>query len=325
MIPHRSRLAPAVPSSAFKGFRFPPEIIVLALRWYLRYGLSYRGVEELLAERRIEVDHVTVYRWVQRFTPLLADAAGPCRHSVGDRWYVDETHVKVAGRWRYVCRAIDQYGQIVDVYVSTKRDIRAARRFLTAALRAHGQPAEVVTDRAPALRAVIDELIPAAFHNTDQYANNRIECDHGRLKSRLRPMRGLKHDRPARVIIRGHALMQNVRRGHYETRCRCASPSSRRGCVYRTRRHHLNRNPHGLGPTHPDPAQRNRARLPLPVRVAEFVGQDNDSHRGSWAMFRCSRFRPVFSGHRRCCLRPVCTPFRVVRQDGGGSGGSGAG
>jgi transposase, IS6 family len=95
---------------------------VLAVRWYLRYGLSYRDVEELLAERGIEVDHVTVYRWVQRFTPLLADAARPCRHAVGDRWFVDETYVKVAGRWRYVYRAIDQHGQIIDVYVSPRRD-----------------------------------------------------------------------------------------------------------------------------------------------------------------------------------------------------------
>ena len=112
------RPVPVVESSAFAGFRFPPEVIVLAVRWYLRFGLSYRDVEELLAERGIEVDHVTVFRWVQRFTPLLADAARPCRHAVGDRWYVDETYVKVAGRWRYVYRAIDQHGQIIDVYVS---------------------------------------------------------------------------------------------------------------------------------------------------------------------------------------------------------------
>ncbi|MDP9332158.1 MAG: IS6 family transposase [Actinomycetota bacterium] len=212
----RSRPVPAVPSSAFAGFRFPPEIIVLAVRWYLRYGLSYRDVEEFLLERGIEVDHVTVFRWVQRFTPLLADAARPCRHAVGDCWFVDETYVKVAGGWRYVYRAIDQHGQIVDVYVSTRRDITAARKFFTTALTAHGEPVEVVTDRAPALRAVIDELVPAAFHNTEQYANNRIEADHGRLKARLRPMRGLKRDHTARVVMRGHALMQNVRRGHYE-------------------------------------------------------------------------------------------------------------
>src|SRR3954467_15523734 len=139
------------PTSAFAGFRFPAESIVLALRWYLRFGLSYRDVEELLAERGIEVDHVTVYRWVQRFAPLLADAARPCRHAVGDRWFVDETYVKVAGRWRYVYRAIDQYGQIIDVYVSGRRDTRAARHFFATALSAHNSPVEVVTDRAWAL------------------------------------------------------------------------------------------------------------------------------------------------------------------------------
>jgi IS6 family transposase len=212
----RCRSIPGLPNSAFAGFRFPPEIIVLAVRWYLRYGLSYRDVQELLAERGIEADHVTVYRWVQRFTPLLADAARPCRHSVGDSWFVDETYVKVAGKWRYVYRAVDQHGQIIDVYVSPRRDVRAARQFFATALRAHGEPVEVVTDRARALRAAIDELMPAAFHNTEQYTNNRIECDHGRLKARLRPMRGLKRDRSARVIMRGHALMQNIRRGHYE-------------------------------------------------------------------------------------------------------------
>jgi transposase, IS6 family len=205
-----------VRSSAFKGFRFPPEIIVLAVRWYLRYGLSYRDVEELLGERGIEVDHVTVFRWVQRFAPLLVDAARPCRHAVGDRWFVDETYVKVAGRWRYVYRAVDQCGQIIDVYVSAKRDLRAAQWFFTRALGAHGAPVEIVTDRAPALLAVVDALVPSAFHNLEQYANNRIECDHGRLKARLRPMRGLKRDHSARVIMRGHAFMQNLRRGHYE-------------------------------------------------------------------------------------------------------------
>ena len=85
------------PGSAFAGFRFPPEVIVVAVRWYLRYGLSYRDVEELLAERGVQVDHVTVFRWVQRFMPLLADAARFHRHAPGDRWYVNETYVKVNG------------------------------------------------------------------------------------------------------------------------------------------------------------------------------------------------------------------------------------
>lgn len=103
--------------SAFSGFRFPPEVIVLAVRWYLRFGLSDRDLEELLAERGIEVDHATLYRWVQRFTPELIDTARPTRHAVGDRWFVDETYVKVAGVWRYVYRAVDQRGQVIDLLV----------------------------------------------------------------------------------------------------------------------------------------------------------------------------------------------------------------
>ncbi|MSO85954.1 MAG: IS6 family transposase [Acidimicrobiia bacterium] len=202
--------------SAFAGFQFPPEVILLAVRWYLRYGLSYRDLEELLAERGIEVDHVTLYRWVQRFTPLLVEAARPCRHAVGDRWFVDETYLKVAGTWRYVYRAIDQYGQVIDVYVSKKRDTKAASRFFSTAITAHGAPEEVTTDRSRALARAIVEQLPATHHDTTQYANNRVESDHARLKAWLRPMRGLKRDRTASVVMSGHAFMQNLRRGHYE-------------------------------------------------------------------------------------------------------------
>jgi transposase-like protein len=150
---HRPRPAP-IARSSFAGFRFPPDVIVLAVRWYLRYGLSYRDLEELLVERGVEVDHVTIYRWVQRSTPLLADAARPCRHAVGSPWWVDETYMKVAGRWRYVYRAVDQSGQIVDVFVSPRRDTRAARRCFKRAIgTAKSTPVEVVTDHAPACPA----------------------------------------------------------------------------------------------------------------------------------------------------------------------------
>src|SRR5947209_14885681 len=125
-------------SAAFAGFRFPPEVILLAVRCYLRFGLSYRDLEELLAERGIDVDHVTLYRWVQRFTPLLVDAARPCRHAVGGRWFVDETCVKVSGWWRYVYRAVDQHRQVIDVLVSSKRDAAAAKRFFARAIASHG-------------------------------------------------------------------------------------------------------------------------------------------------------------------------------------------
>ena len=135
---------------------------MIAVRWYLRYGLSYRDVEELLAERGITVDHVTVYRWVQRFTPLLIDAARPCRHCPGDRWCVDETYLKVAGQWVYLYRAIDQFGQVIDVLVSEKRDLTTTRGFFTHALEHGLRPTEVTTDQAAAYARVLDELLPAA-------------------------------------------------------------------------------------------------------------------------------------------------------------------
>jgi transposase, IS6 family len=147
--------------SAFAGFRFPPDVIVLAVRWYLRFGLSYRDGEELLAERGVEVDHVTVYRcWP---TPL---------------------------------------GRAGTPSVTAGRSTRPTSKW----------PGSGATSIA---RSTSEEL-PFAWHRTGRYANNRVEADHGRLKAWLRPMRGLKQDRNARVIIAGHALVENVRRGHYE-------------------------------------------------------------------------------------------------------------
>jgi len=153
---------------------------------------------------------------VQRFTPEFAEAARPCRHAPGGRWFVDETYVKVAGQWSYLYRAVDQHGQVIDVLLSTRRDLAAARRFFTRAMQAGTIPVEVTTDRAPVYPRVLDELIPSALHTVEQYANNPIEADHGRLTARLRPMRGLKRHRSARILAAGHAFVQNVRHGHYD-------------------------------------------------------------------------------------------------------------
>ena len=215
----RSRQHPChrpAPRSAFAGFRFPPEVITLAVRWYLRFGLSYRDVEELLAERGIEVDHVSIYRWVQRFAPEVAEAARARQHVIGDRWHVDETYVKVGGTWRYLFRATDQFGQVIDVYLSPRRDTTAARRFFERAVgRTRISPVEVTTDRYRVHPRVVDELLPEAFHDTEVHANNPLETDHGRLKAQLRPMRRLKRDSTARVIVVGHAFVQSLRRGFY--------------------------------------------------------------------------------------------------------------
>ena len=124
--------------------------------------------------------------------------------------------MKVAGRWRYLYRAVDQYGQVIDVLLSEQRDTAAARRFFTRALRHGPAPVAVTTDNAGPYLRVLDDLIPAAAHVTEQCTNNPIEADHARLKARLRPMRGLKRLRSAARIAAGHAFVQYLRRGHYE-------------------------------------------------------------------------------------------------------------
>jgi transposase-like protein len=126
---------------------------------------------------------------VQRFTPL-ADAARFARHSPGDRWFVDETYVRVNGVRRYVYRAVDQHGQVIDVLLSTRRDAAAARRFLTRALRMlKAIPGEVVPDAAPVYPAVLEDLLPTAWHHVERYANNAIEADHSQLKRVTDPAR----------------------------------------------------------------------------------------------------------------------------------------
>ena len=136
---------------------------------------------------------------------------------VGDSWHVDETYVKVGGTWRYPFRAIDQFGQVIDVFLSRRRDGKAARRFFSEAIgRTRISPLQVTTDRYRVYPRVLDEMLPAALHRTQLHANNALETDHGRLKARLRPMRGLKRDRTTRVIVAGHAFVQNLRRGHYD-------------------------------------------------------------------------------------------------------------
>jgi transposase-like protein len=246
----------------------------------------------LLAERGVEVDHVTIYRWVLRCTPLLADAARPCRHLVGDRWCVDETYVKVAGQWRYVYRAIDQFGQVVDVFVAVRRDAKAAYRFFERAIgTTKVTPVGVTTDKAPMYSAVLQELLPAAWHRTDRYANNRVECDHGRLKARLRPMRGLKRDRTARMIIAGHAFVQNVRRGITSWPLRSRQTGE---CPSRSTSWSWRSDPRPRSPLQPVPGRRNAT-----VSIGEAVRED-----------RCQDPTPVSRYDPQRNRRPRGLPWR---------------
>jgi transposase-like protein len=201
-------------ASAFSGYRFPDEVIALAVRWYLRFRLSYVDVAEWLAERGISVDPSTIYDWVHAFTPRFIDAARRHRHPVGRQWRVDEALFKIGGRWRYAFRAIDADGQIVDVLLSEHRDAASARAFFEQALTStEVTPTRVTSDKAkcypPALRAVL----PGVEHRSSHYLNNGLERDHQHLKGRTRPMRHFKRLARANTFCRGHALIRNLGQG----------------------------------------------------------------------------------------------------------------
>jgi transposase-like protein len=191
-------------------------VIALAVRWYVRYRLSYAEVSEWLAERGIMVDQSTIYRWVQRYLPLFGEAARRYRQAVGLDWRLDETYARIRGDWHYIYRAIDGRGQIVDAYVSARRDMPAARAFFEQAIASSGTtPRRVITDKAAVYPPALGLALPSVAHRTKQYRTNGIERDHGFLKERLRPMRGLKSVDATVVFSRGHALMRNIRRGFY--------------------------------------------------------------------------------------------------------------
>ncbi len=211
--------------SAFSGYRFPDDIIALAVRWYLRYRLSYADVAEWLAERGITVDPSTIYDWGRAFTPHFIAAARTYRAQVSRRWRVDETYLKIGKRWHELFRAIDEHGHIVDVYLSTRRDQAAAQAFFEGAIETSTvTPSQVTTDKAkcypPALRAVL----PHVEHRTSKYLNNGLERDHQHLKGRVWPMRRFKTTSGASNFCRGHALIRNLRQGFSSLTTTVASP-----------------------------------------------------------------------------------------------------
>ncbi len=197
--------------STFRGYRFPEDIIALGVRWYLRYRLSYADVAEWLAERGITVDPSTVYDWVRTFTPCFIAAARAHRTPVGGRWHVDETYLKIGGRQRYLFRAIDDQGQIVDVYLSDRRDTAAVQRFFEGAMATSGiTPTRVTTDKAKCYPPALRVVLPTAQHRTSKYLNNGLERDHQHLNGRVRSMRRFKTTGSASNFCQGHAVIRNL-------------------------------------------------------------------------------------------------------------------
>ncbi len=201
-------------TSAFSNHAFPDDVIALAVRWYIRYRLSYADVIEWFAERGLNVDRSTIYRWVQRFLPLFQDAARPYRQAVAAKWRVDETYCRLNGTWTYIYRAIDQDGQVVDAFFSERRNGAAAEAFFQRAIDETGTiPTRVTTDKAACYPPALRKALPTAEHRRSKYLNNGLERDHQHLKQRLYPMRGFKEAGSADILSRGHAFLRNLRNG----------------------------------------------------------------------------------------------------------------
>jgi len=205
----------------FKWRQTAPELILCALRWYLRYSLSLRDVEELLAERGLQADHTTIWRWVQRYGSALEQRL--CRHlkPTNKPRRVDETYIRVKGRWCYLYRAIDSTGATIDFLLSTLRDAAAAKRLFHQALRepSHLQPRVINTDQARLYGAAISgvkaegTLRHRCRHRPVQYLNNILEQDHRAIKRRVKAKQSFREFRAARRTIAGYEAMHMIRKG----------------------------------------------------------------------------------------------------------------
>ncbi len=212
--------------NVFKGRHFQYAIIIWAVRWYCKYGISYRDLEEMLSERGIEVDHSTIYRWVQYYAPKILDKLKwYWKPKLGMSWRVDETYVKVKGKWVYLYRALDKDGNSIDFYLSRTRNIKAAKRFLDKALKSipvYAHPKSINTDKNPTYIQAIKQLkgegkcSPTLEHRRVKYLNNIIESDHGKLKRLIKPTLGFKSMNTASATIKGFEIMRMFKKGRFD-------------------------------------------------------------------------------------------------------------
>jgi IS6 family transposase len=194
---------------------------MLCVRWYLRYSLSYRDLEEIMAERGLSVDHVTIWRWVQRYGPILNQRIRRQLRSPNRSWRVDETYVRVAGIWAYLYRAVDSAGETIDFMLSPNRDLVAAKLFLRLALSGGNEigPRVINVDGHPAYARAIAELkqsgeLGRRCHcRTSPYLNNIIEQDHRFIKKRIVASLGFRSAEAAWRTIEGYEAMHAIRKG----------------------------------------------------------------------------------------------------------------
>ena len=197
--------------NTYKRHRFPAEIISYAVWLYYRFNLSHRDIEDLLAERGITVTHESIRLWCIKFGALYARRLKRKHQGYGDTFFIDEVFVKINGKQHYLWRAVDQDGEVVDVYLQARRDGAAAKRFFKRLLRSHdGEPRKIVTDKLRSYGVAHREMIPEVIHDTSQYANNRAEQSHEATRVRERGMRKFKSIRQAQRFVTAHAAVQNL-------------------------------------------------------------------------------------------------------------------
>lgn len=209
----------------FKGRHFDRSVILLCVRWYLAYNLSFRNLEEMMAERGISVDHATIHRWTVHYAPLLLEQFNRRKRPVSRKSHIDETFIKVRGRWMYLYRAIDSSGDTVEFWFSEKRNLTAAKRFLRKALKRHDRTERIVIVGSQTNREAIlfydttdrlqdrsrPDLRPIRIRRS-AYLNNRIEQDHRAIKRRVRSMLGFQSVTTARVILGGIEIVHMMRK-----------------------------------------------------------------------------------------------------------------
>lgn len=217
----RQHVAPVGPEQSFKGRQFTAEVILWAVRWYLMFPVSYRDLELMLQDRGVSVDHTTIYRWIQAYAPEIEKRIRPHLRPSNGSWQVDETYVKVKGRWTYLYRAVDSGGQTIDFLLSAKRDAEAAKRFFRKAL---GQPhtmnpRTITVDKHAAFPCTVaemkedSELWRFARLRQCKFLNNIVEQDHRRVKRLVRPGLGFGGFHTARRTLAGYEAMAMIRKG----------------------------------------------------------------------------------------------------------------
>ncbi|WP_075794672.1 IS6 family transposase [Massilia putida] len=204
---------------SFKGMRFPVDVILVCIRWYAAYPLSYRHIEEMMGERGVSVDHSTINRWAIRFLPVIEKLSRQHKRHIGTSWRMDKTYIKVKGTWCYLYRAVDKEGKTVDFLLTAHRDVSAAKRFFAKAIRENGVPNKIAMDKSGANKAAMDEInggtaVPITVRQV-KYLNNIVEQDHRAIKRLTRPMLGFKSFCAATNVLAGVELMHMIRKGQF--------------------------------------------------------------------------------------------------------------